>query len=84
VCLATGWHPLPDSSLTHSLVALLRRRCTGHSARTQVAVDNTVTVELSTLPIGGLSDNDFIIAAKVDALSLTDLLVAAKKRTYYF
>jgi pterin-4a-carbinolamine dehydratase len=50
----------------------------------QVSSENAVTVELSSLEARGVTENDFIIAAKVDALTLTDLLVAAKKRTYYF
>jgi hypothetical protein len=76
-----GCHPPHNSLLTHP--CRWRRRA-GHSARAQVGADNTVHVELSTTTIGGLSENDFIIAAKVDTLSLTDLLVVAKKRTYYF
>jgi pterin-4a-carbinolamine dehydratase len=42
-----------------------------------------VTVELQTAAIGGLTENDFIVAAKADALSLTDLVAQVKKRTFY-
>lgn len=43
-----------------------------------------MTVELSTPAARGLSENDFIVAAKVDATQLSDLVVAAKRRTYFF
>ncbi len=46
--------------------------------------DHSVTVELSTQQVGGLSENDFIVAAKTDALPLADLVPATKKKTYFF
>lgn len=58
-------------------------RGAGHSARAVVSA-SSVTVELTTAAVGGVTENDFIVAAKVDALPLTDLIVTAKKRTYYF
>lgn len=56
----------------------------GHAAATEVGADDSVTVELWTSALGGLTENDFIVAAKLDALSLSDLVVSAKKRTYFF
>ncbi len=35
---------------------------------------NKVSLELSTHAIGGLSENDFILAAKVDRLSMKDII----------
>ena len=49
-----------------------------------MAADESVTVELWTAALGGLTENDFIIAAKIDAMPLSDLVVSAKKRTYFF
>ena len=56
----------------------------GHTAATEVAADESVTVELWTSALGGLTENDFIVAAKLDAMPLSDLVVSAKKRTYFF
>lgn len=41
-----------------------------------------VLVELATPAVGGISENDFIVAAKVNQLSLTDL--EAKKKARYW
>jgi len=57
---------------------------TGHTAKTEAGADDSVTVELWTSAVGGLTENDFIVAAKLDALSFADLVVTAKKRTYFF
>jgi hypothetical protein len=82
--LATG-----EGALTRLAVAGLTCRLTtrlrpGHTAATEVAADNSVTVELWTSALGGLTENDFIVAAKLDAMPLSDLVVVAKKRTYFF
>ena len=93
-------HPQRSWRLASRSWQLLRVRCTlcraanvrphprvphpGHVAATEVAADDSVTVELWTSALGGLTENDFIVAAKLDALSLSDLVVSAKKRTYFF
>ena len=56
---------------------------TGHTAKTEVGADDSVTVELWTSAVGGLTENDFIVAAKLDAVSFSDLVVTAKKRTFF-
>lgn len=43
-----------------------------------------VTVDVSSPGIGGLTDNDFILAAKVDSLSIVDLVKPARKRTLFY
>ena len=42
--------------------------------------ETQMTVDLYDPTMGGLSDNEFILAAKLDALALADLTVAAPKR----
>lgn len=42
----------------------------GHHPDLNLQNWNTVTVTLSTHAIGGLSENDFIVAAKIDTISL--------------
>ena len=56
----------------------------GHAAAAEVSGDDSVTVELWTAALGGLTENDFIVAAKLDALPLSDLVVAVKKKTFFF
>ena len=46
---------------------------------TIVAGWNNLEVELWTHARGGLTENDFIVAAKLDAVDKTDLLRKAKK-----
>ena len=67
----------------HALAADGTRARAGHTASGQVA-GGEVTMELMTPALRGLSENDFIVAAKADALSLADLVVAKKKATFYF
>lgn len=43
---------------------------------------NKVSAELYTHSIGGLSENDFIMAAKINELDITDLL--SKKKTQFW
>ena len=70
-------------SSAHALAANGTRAHAGHTASGQVA-GGEVTMELMTPALRGLSENDFIVAAKADALSLADLVVAKKKTTFYF
>lgn len=41
---------------------------------------NKVYADLTTHSLGGLTENDFIMAAKINALDLRDLLPKAKPR----
>ena len=73
----------PRPRVRSCVVAPSHHRRTGHSARAVVS-GQQVTVELATAALKGLSENDFIVAAKADELSLADLVPVAKKRTYFF
>ena len=71
--------PFPRSAV----LRFYSRVPTGHTAKTEAGADDSVTVELWTSAVGGLTENDFIVAAKLDALSFADLVVTAKKRTFF-
>ena len=43
-----------------------------------------VTVDISSPGIAGVTDNDFILAAKVDSLSMTDLVKPARRRPQFY
>ena len=45
--------------------------CEGHHPDLHVASYRNVTIEIYTHAIGGLSENDFILAAKIDALPVS-------------
>lgn len=45
--------------------------CEGHHPDLHLASYRNITVEIYTHAIGGLSENDFILAAKIDALPIT-------------
>jgi len=54
----------------------------GHHPDLHLTGYNNVTIELSTHAVNGLTENDFIIAAKINELDLSDLLKKPKK-TYW-
>ena len=45
--------------------------CEGHHPDVHIAGYRNVTIEIYTHAIGGLSENDFILAAKIDALPIS-------------
>ena len=45
--------------------------CEGHHPDVHIAGYRNVTIEIYTHAIGGLSENDFILAAKIDALPVS-------------
>lgn len=45
--------------------------CEGHHPDVHIASYRNVTIEIYTHAIGGLSENDFILAAKIDALPVS-------------
>ncbi|XP_071734349.1 probable pterin-4-alpha-carbinolamine dehydratase, chloroplastic [Rutidosis leptorrhynchoides] len=49
-------------------------KSTGHFPNIRLEQPNQVTAELSTSSIGGLSVNDFIVAAKIDEIKTSDLV----------
>ena len=51
----------------------------GHHPDLHLTSYNNVSVELSTHAVQGLTENDFIIAAKINELDLSDLLKKQKK-----
>ncbi|KAG9143144.1 hypothetical protein Leryth_024156 [Lithospermum erythrorhizon] len=69
----------------NSAVELINRICkaveqTGHFPDIHIQQNNQVRAELWTTSIGGLSINDFIVAAKIDKVKSSDL--ALKKRAW--
>lgn len=54
----------------------------GHDPVTATANGIEVAVEFATPSVGGLSENDFICAAKINQLTFADLL--AKKKVKYW
>ncbi|CAK0784236.1 hypothetical protein CVIRNUC_007440 [Coccomyxa viridis] len=52
----------------------------GHHPDLHLEGYNKVSAELSTHSIGGLSENDFIMAAKINAIPVADLQPKAKPR----
>jgi hypothetical protein len=57
----------------------------GYAAAMHVAhAGELVTVDVSSPGIGGVTDNDFILAAKVDSLSMEDVVKPARKRTQFY
>lgn len=51
----------------------------GHHPDLHLTSYNNVCVELSTHAVRGLTENDFIMAAKINELDVTDLLKKTKK-----
>ena len=52
----------------------------GHHPDLHLVGWNKVTVEISTHSINGLSENDFILAAKINAIDISDLKKKKKKQ----
>lgn len=52
----------------------------GHHPDLHLTGTTTLTAELSTHAVGGLTENDFIIAAKINEMSFADLLPPKKAR----
>ncbi|XP_031502765.1 probable pterin-4-alpha-carbinolamine dehydratase, chloroplastic [Nymphaea colorata] len=73
---------LKDSASSDELVSRIRRAVghTGHCPEFFIENSTHVTAELWSSSIGGLSMNDFIIAAKIDRVKTSDLL--PKKRVW--
>ena len=43
-----------------------------------------VTLSISSPGLDGLTESDFVLAAKLDAQPLSDLVVVARRRTTYY
>ena len=56
----------------------------GYESGLQCSGDACVTAVITTPGLGGLSESDFILAAKLDVLPLADLVVPPRKRTTYY
>ncbi|KAL3159510.1 hypothetical protein ABBQ38_009928 [Trebouxia sp. C0009 RCD-2024] len=56
----------------------------GHHPDLHLEGYNTVAADLSTHSVGGLTENDFVMASKINLLDLTDLQQKKKARTYFF
>lgn len=57
----------------------------GYTAALHVShAGEQVTVDVASPGIGGLTDNDFILAAKVDSLDFTDVVKPARRRTQFY
>ena len=52
----------------------------GHHPDLHITGFNNVKAELSTHAVGGLTTNDFIVAAKINELELSDLLPKRKPK----
>ncbi|CAN6486858.1 unnamed protein product [Victoria cruziana] len=73
---------LKDSASADVLISRIRTAIerTGHCPEFSVENSTNVTAELWSSSIGGLSMNDFIVAAKIDRVKTSDLL--PKKRVW--
>lgn len=72
-----------DAAAAAGLVAAIKGVCDaeGHAPLSVEAVGaSTVVARLSTASLGGLTEADFIVAAKVNALDVSDLLAKKKAR----
>lgn len=56
----------------------------GYTEGLTVTGDKEVTAQVVTQQLPGLRDADFVLAAKLDALTLSDLIVARPKRSFYY
>ena len=65
-------------------MVLTRPRIAGYEAALQCSGETVVTLNLSSPGLGGLTESDFVLAAKLDAQPLSDLVVVARKRTTYY
>lgn len=55
----------------------------GHHPDLHLEGYNTVAADLSTHSVGGLTENDFVMASKINTLDLTDLQQKKKARTFF-
>lgn len=55
----------------------------GHHPDLHLEGYNTVAADLSTHSVGGLTENDFIMASKINLLDFSDLQQKRKARTYF-
>jgi 4a-hydroxytetrahydrobiopterin dehydratase len=55
----------------------------GHHPDLHLEGFNTVYAELSTHAVGGLTENDFVMAAKINSLDFTDLYPQKPRRLYF-
>jgi pterin-4a-carbinolamine dehydratase len=57
----------------------------GYAAAVHVSqAGEQITVDVSSPGLDGVTDNDFILAAKVDSLDLADLVKPARRRTQFY
>lgn len=59
-------------------------RAADYEAALHVSGDGTVTAVIVTPGLGGLTESDFVLAAKLDSLALTDLVIAQRRKTTYY
>uniref|UniRef100_A0A0E0K7G6 4a-hydroxytetrahydrobiopterin dehydratase n=1 Tax=Oryza punctata TaxID=4537 RepID=A0A0E0K7G6_ORYPU len=69
-----------DEACGHELVARINAAVDGAPATVVFEAPNQVTAELQTPSVGGLTVNDFIVAARIDKVKTLDLI--PKKRVW--
>ncbi|GIL55619.1 hypothetical protein Vafri_11154 [Volvox africanus] len=81
-CIQQSWK-LKDEAAAEQMVALVGRVAAdeGHADSLTVnRVGTEVVAQLCTVSLGGLTENDFIVASKVNDLNIVDLLPKRKPR----
>jgi 4a-hydroxytetrahydrobiopterin dehydratase len=80
-CIRQEW-TARDGEAAQQLVSKLQEvaQQLGHPLTHTDVVGSTVVAEVTSTPAGGLTDNDFIVAAHINALNVADLLQKRKAR----
>lgn len=80
-CIRQEW-TARDGAAAQQLVAKLQElaQANGHPLTHAEAISSTVVAEVTTPAKGGLTENDFIIASRINNADLTELLARRKQR----
>ncbi|WIA18001.1 hypothetical protein OEZ85_009488 [Tetradesmus obliquus] len=80
-CIRQEW-TAKDGAAAQQLVAKLQEIAQqhGHPLSHAEAISSTVIAEITTTALGGLTENDFIIADRINSTDLTELLAKRKQR----